>query len=885
MTPLLMLMLLAPTAVIERPIPAGQRLLSPTLPPALDGRLAFAYLVARTDIDPTETSATAEGLAVSIRLDLAPSLERAAELERAGCRLDRLPSGQLANVGTVLSGFCRWESLWTIAAHSWVKRIEPMSAGRTPAMLPVSTTGREVEATQLNEAVRAVKGGKGVVIADIDSGLDPFHPFLFRTDGGAFAWIDENANGLFDPGTDSVDFNRNGLADPGERLRILKAPIADLVSGPTYNTDAAFVPGVDWLFQDENADGVRNQGSAPPYGDLRDTFGEELYVADDVNTNGSLDVGERVVRLKTSKIVAALGWAPGEAITVAPTVTYRRGVNLSKLTANYPRADIAMHGTLVSGTLVGGTPGLTRYSGVAPDADLLVASYNNVNQIAALAWAKNEGAHIVNWELAKWADEFLDGSTNLEIAIDQATGDGLLNVVAAGNLASQKKHRLASHPMGVRSVPLIIPGGVARATTFSFVWKGGPLSFALEVNGVTVSMAAVSGMATAGTDTVVWGTAGSARATNIRSIRISAAAGGMIAGQTAKIVVTNPGPTIELNSYVIDTYSGWSQGVYWPEEFSDRSTLCTPSTADSALAVGSYRLDHPPAGQPKGALSGYSSQGPRIDGQRSIDLVAPEDHIASIRLNGQLGEMAIGSGTSNAAPVVAGIAALLKAIEPSATPASLRTRLRSNAFFEPQMGNFPSDLWGAGKIRAHQAANLGIAIDSKVPIARGTAKRFADRIELDAAASTDPEGEPLSHRWDLDYDGELEVGPEFSPQHTALPTQPIGAWVKLEVTDPHGRVGRVLIRIEEGVVPVVVPDAGPPDAGTAFVDAGTVEPVPDAGMMEPVPPPTGCGCSSGAAELPWLAGLFAAALARFRRRATSQLPVPHGESPSASLPR
>jgi len=31
MTPLLMLMLLAPTAIIERPIPAGQRLLSSTL--------------------------------------------------------------------------------------------------------------------------------------------------------------------------------------------------------------------------------------------------------------------------------------------------------------------------------------------------------------------------------------------------------------------------------------------------------------------------------------------------------------------------------------------------------------------------------------------------------------------------------------------------------------------------------------------------------------------------------------------------------------------------------------------------------------------------------------------------------------------------------------
>jgi len=139
MTPLLMLMLLAPTAIIERPIPAGQRLLSSTLPPALDGRLAFAYLIARSEADPTDAPGhvTAEGLAVSIRLD-------------------RLPSGELANVGTVLSGFCRWDALWTLAAHGWVKRIEPMSGGLTPAMLPASTTAREVEATQLSESVSAV---------------------------------------------------------------------------------------------------------------------------------------------------------------------------------------------------------------------------------------------------------------------------------------------------------------------------------------------------------------------------------------------------------------------------------------------------------------------------------------------------------------------------------------------------------------------------------------------------------------------------------------------------------------------------------------------------------------------------------------------------------
>ncbi len=174
------------------------------------------------------------------------------------------------------------------------------------------------------------------------------------------------------------------------------------------------------------------------------------------------------------------------------------------------------------------------------------------------------------------------------------------------------------------------------------------------------------------------------------------------------------------------------------------------------------------------------------------------------------------------------------------------------------MGTLPNDLWGAGKVRAHQAANLGVAIDSRPPIARGTAKRFADRLELDASASTDPEAEAVTYRWDLDYDGEPDLGPLSNAQQTTMRTQPVGAWVKLEVTDPHGRVGRVLIRIEEGVVVIPVVDAGaPPDAGAP--DAGSPESIPDAGPGERVRP-VGCGCSSGPAQGFWLFGL--AALAR-----------------------
>lgn len=856
MTPLLMLMWFVPAAVVDQPLPAGQRLLAPTLPPVLDGRLALAYLMSRNEADSADATArniTANGLAVSIRLASPATLERVADLERAGCSVDRLPSGDVANVGTVMSAFCRWEALWNLAARDWVKRVEPMTAGLTPALLPSSTTDREVEATQLREVATGIHGGQGVVIADIDSGFDPFHPFLFRADGGAYPWIDANNNGFFDPGTDSVDFNRNGKADTGERLLTLKAPITDLVNGSVYNSDGAFVAGVDWLFQDENGDGARNQGSEPPYGDLKDTFGEQLYVADDVNENGALDIGERVIRLKTPKIKAALGWAPGQPFATAPSVTYRRGINLSKLLASYPQADLAMHGTLIAGTLVGGSPHFSRYSGVAPEAELVIASYNNTNLIAALAWARREGAQIVNWERANWVDDFLDGSTNLEQACDQASAQGVLQVVAAGNLGGTRKHRQASHAQGTRSVPLTIPPNLTRSTTFSFLWREAPadqLSFTLEINGMKVSMAAPSGSASAGDDTVMWASATSTRETHLRSVRISAPTGTLLAGQTVSILVENTGATVELNSYVSDPTSGWAQGVFWPEDATDRSTLCSPSTADTALAIGSYRIDHPAAGSSKGALAAYSAQGPRIDGLRSIDLVAPDDHIASVRLTPELGEMAIGSGTSNAAPMVTAVAALLKAMTPSATTPELRERLRTHAGREPEMGTLPNDQWGAGKVRAHQAANLGEPINSSPPVARGSATLWGNRLELDAQASTDPEGELLSYQWDVDYDGTLEGQPSTAAQSTLETPHTSGEWVKLVVTDPHGRIGRTLVRIQSGAAQ---------DAGIS--DAGIPEP-----LSEQAPEPKGCSCASSSNAMSWVWALSAVVFVRISRR-------------------
>ncbi len=388
--------------LIPTPVAAAERLLDAPLPPSLDGRLGFAYAVARREGHPTGDlhwllgdSVDAAGIQVTVRFRSSVTGEDARALEAASCVPARLDDGRLANVGPVVTARCSWEGLWRAAALSRVVRILPTFGYRPlrPAPPPTDRSGREVEALQLSEAVYPGGHGQGVVVCDMDSGVDPFHPFFFRADGGAFAWLDTDSDGVFDPLVDGVDFNRNGRKDSGESLGVIKAPVLWLdwyVGTQTlFNDEPTFLAGHDWLFQDENDDGMRNQGRQPPYGDAKPTFGEQLFVADDVNQNGRLDVGERVLALKTPKI---------RAIRTPSTIggqasVYTRGQNLAQVPEPHPGA--YDHGSMVLGTVAGGVPGVTRYLGIAPEAELLLASSRSNSLVTDLAWAQQQGAHIV----------------------------------------------------------------------------------------------------------------------------------------------------------------------------------------------------------------------------------------------------------------------------------------------------------------------------------------------------------------------------------------------------------------------------------------------------------------------------------------------------------
>ena len=144
-------------------------------------------------------------------------------------------------------------------------------------------------------------------------------------------------------------------------------------------------------------------------------------------------------------------------------------------------------------------------------------------------------------------------------------------------------------------------------------------------------------------------------------------------------------------------------------------TLTSPATDPYVLAVG--------ASDSRGTsllgddtIAVFSSSGSR---QRHVDLIAPGTHVASLRVlgsnidetyggTGRFGDgLFLGSGTSQAAAVVSGAAALIIEQHPSITPDDLKYLLTSTA---ADLGHprFPNELQGDGELNLARALTAPI---------------------------------------------------------------------------------------------------------------------------------------------------------------------------------
>jgi hypothetical protein len=791
--------------------------------PRLSPKTAFAYRLARVGArDIVGSSVTPRGLMMRFRFD------HDVTAKEVPCELQQV-DGVKAIVGPVAEAFCPWEQVERAEHWAHVVRAEPtLGIKPLPPSLPKHTT---LDVTGVTRAVEKTwplrSAGAGVTVGDMDSGFDPFHPLHFKADGGRFQWIDVDGDGVFTPGIDAVDANHNGMADPGETVGRLPPTFYSEYTEMTFASPTGFTPGVDWLYQDENGNGKRDYGKQ--FTDAKLTYGEQLYVADDVNGDGVLQPGEPLVALATPRVKALL--SNGHV--------YKRGVDLSQ----YP-VTAEQHASMVLGTLAGGDALLERYHGVAPDIDLVMSENDGSSLVQAAAWAKEQGSQIMIWEMANWFLEFLDGSSAHEQACDSlVTTDGILQLGAAGNLTTSEKHFRTTISAGSSlDLPINVPGQTPQYLIMTLLWRGTSMPSVTAKWGTASLAINGGGQAALGPAMAVWEFDTSSRGTHKIDLYLTLTS--RPAGAFS-ITVDNTGqPDLDLIGFLEDPDSSWGVGVAWTGPgVTDVGNYGTPAVGDHTLAIATWMVDWPYQSV-SGDLAFWSGQGPRLDGMDTIDFATPEDHwtapYADKTAGGQVppfGSYFVGGGTSNATPMATGIAAVLLSANPTWKAADLTTAMNQGAAPDSHTGTVPNDKWGKGKLSAYRALTGMDPPAHTGPTAVGTAVRLNGTLMLDASAST---GDGLQYQWDVGVDGELDV--PASTNAKAMLADTSGAkFVELDVGDSAGFSARV-------VVPIV--------------DEKTADAV---GWPEVLGSPAAVGCSS-TALLPCGALALAILVQRSRRR-------------------
>jgi len=522
---------------------------------------------------------------------------------------------------------------------------------------------------------------------------------FFFADGDSYNWIDVNGDKKFTPGIDAVDLNNNGKADDTELLNFIK--MKDNTYGLLGANSSTYQVDFDFLYNDKNNNKKRDFGIKDGFNESDDTYGELLFIVMDSDNNNSLSVGEKLTSLKTSKV---------RAVREKDGTIRRRGIDLIKT-----EPDTIQHGTGVAGLLIGGHYGVQRHHGIAPDAEMIFANIDYKytpryvrNFPDLVKFIRNEKANILLIEDGEWMWEFMDGSTEEEMLMDEMARDGIVIIGGAGNMAGAKMLMKDTVKAGSSNTYSInstkgSEGKFNNGIFTSILWRSpeNKISFSVKTpeGKLTNEFSEGSGIINTGKYKIFYSREISPKGTVMMKLGFYEKDSGSVLGKW-DVNVTSQSPEI-LTGFTGDVTQSWEGSTHWLNNVSDFGTVTFPCTGDSVIAVGAYTVNFPfYPGEVIGDLCYYSGIGYNINGKRGVDITAPGHSTFSCEPNYTYG---IFSGTSAAAPHVVGAAALLLQYNPALTHSEIRNILLSTASSDNFTGKTPNEFWGSGKLNIEAA--------------------------------------------------------------------------------------------------------------------------------------------------------------------------------------
>jgi subtilisin family serine protease len=418
------------------------------------------------------------------------------------------------------------------------------------------------------------------------------------------------------------------------------------------------------------------------------------------------------------------------------------------------------HGTHVAGIAAGNgrasDNAATQYTyvGIAPEADILIVNsrFDTPSVVDAANWIYNRAAAlgepaVVNLSLgAQYGGH--DGSYDLDRALAALSGPGRILVAAAGNEGGTGIHAKATVPAGgTVQVPFAIgiytpEDSNNNDQVYTEAWyPTANLSFkVISPRNHTVGPQGPNTEGAQNTEDgliYVENRPYPDSPTNYcyMDIRDQTASQPPRSGTWTVEVKNNGASAVTVDFWIPYTSLNFGLGqtaAY--TTYKDNTTLVgSPASSDSVIAVGAYitkvrwnsmdgRTYEYTQDPVLGSAPSWSSPGPRRDGVLKPEIAAPGMGIASARAATAVGEFSqieytvtdgvhvISQGTSQAAPHVAGVVALVLQKHPTDARREVLARLKNSARSDPLTGSVPNTVFGYGKVDAKNAVSAPVPV-------------------------------------------------------------------------------------------------------------------------------------------------------------------------------